>query len=332
MKKILAIILSICFVLCLTACNKDKTASDVTKDNSQTTSTQTQTNTSDESSDHSESNTLNNSNASNDLSNSNGADGSSNNTSIDTNNSNGTNSSSNSNNTNGSNNSNPPPHTHSYSGATCTSPEKCSCGATNGSALGHKWQDATCKAPKTCSVCKKAEGNKAEHIVEGTTCKWCKQVVEVNPSNFNANVPYSCISKRYDGEVFYYPNDFDCYVFNLLIFGGESSSEAVHDSAQCPYGKDGHRHVHHNGKYYDNIAQSSGFFGKTTYTITDSEIIASVPVSGDNISGKATIHFELLSNNTLKVSSVSGAVIPEIAGISVGTIFYPNPNYEISYN
>ena len=42
-KKALAIILSICFVLCLTACNKDETASDITSKNEQITSTENQT-------------------------------------------------------------------------------------------------------------------------------------------------------------------------------------------------------------------------------------------------------------------------------------------------
>ena len=40
MKKTLAIILSICFVLYLTACSKEKTASDIMSDNSQITSTE----------------------------------------------------------------------------------------------------------------------------------------------------------------------------------------------------------------------------------------------------------------------------------------------------
>lgn len=97
-----------------------------------------------------------------------------------------------------------PTHTHSYSGATCTSPEKCSCGATNGSALGHnynsatcteakkcsrcgvtegnalghEWQDATCQAPKTCSVCKITTGNKSEHIYVGVRCKFCNNPLE----------------------------------------------------------------------------------------------------------------------------------------------------------
>ena len=37
-----------------------------------------------------------------------------------------------------------PTHTHSYSGATCTTPAKCSCGATNGSALGHSYSNGVC--------------------------------------------------------------------------------------------------------------------------------------------------------------------------------------------
>ncbi len=51
-------------------------------------------------------------------------------------------------------------HTHdfTYSPATCTEPAKCSCGATNGSALGHQWSAATCKSAKKCSRCSATEG------------------------------------------------------------------------------------------------------------------------------------------------------------------------------
>ena len=55
-----------------------------------------------------------------------------------------------------------PPHEHSWSDATCTEPQKCSCGATQGSASGHSWQDATYEAPKTCSKCGATEGGKLE--------------------------------------------------------------------------------------------------------------------------------------------------------------------------
>ena len=54
--------------------------------------------------------------------------------------------------------------------ATCTAPEKCSCGKTKGAALGHKWQDATCKTPKTCSVCKATEGNIGTHKYDDGNC------------------------------------------------------------------------------------------------------------------------------------------------------------------
>ena len=50
------------------------------------------------------------------------------------------------------------PHTCSFSDPTCTEPGKCSCGLTQGEALGHQWTDATYFAPKTCSVCGATEG------------------------------------------------------------------------------------------------------------------------------------------------------------------------------
>lgn len=51
-----------------------------------------------------------------------------------------------------------PPHTHSFSSATCTAPKTCSCGATEGKANGHNWKDATYTSPKTCTDCGTTEG------------------------------------------------------------------------------------------------------------------------------------------------------------------------------
>lgn len=64
-------------------------------------------------------------------------------------------------------------HTHSYSAATCTAPAKCSCGATNGSALGHNWQDATCSSPKKCSRCGDTSGDVLEHNYQFYVCENC---------------------------------------------------------------------------------------------------------------------------------------------------------------
>lgn len=55
-----------------------------------------------------------------------------------------------------------PPHIHSFQPATCIAPQTCSCGATEGEALGHTWKDASCVAPKTCSVCSATEGEPLE--------------------------------------------------------------------------------------------------------------------------------------------------------------------------
>ncbi len=63
-----------------------------------------------------------------------------------------------------------PAHSHSFSAATCTAPAKCSCGKTQGEALGHKFAEATCTAPKTCSVCNVTEGTALGHTFAEATC------------------------------------------------------------------------------------------------------------------------------------------------------------------
>ena len=65
-------------------------------------------------------------------------------------------------------------HIHSYSNATCTKAATCSCGAVNGTSLGHNWKNASCISPKTCTVCGKTEGNKSEHHMNGQgVCDVC---------------------------------------------------------------------------------------------------------------------------------------------------------------
>ena len=54
-------------------------------------------------------------------------------------------------------------HTHSFSAATCTVPAKCSCGVTNGSALGHNYSNATCTEAKKCSRCGTTSGSALGH-------------------------------------------------------------------------------------------------------------------------------------------------------------------------
>lgn len=63
-----------------------------------------------------------------------------------------------------------PTHTHNYSNATCTTPKKCSCGATSGNALGHKYSSATCTAPAKCSRCGVTNGSALGHKYSSATC------------------------------------------------------------------------------------------------------------------------------------------------------------------
>lgn len=71
---------------------------------------------------------------------------------------------------------NQPTHTHSYSDATCTSPKKCSCGVTAGSALGHSYSAADCISPKTCTRCGQTEGSALGHNYVNNKCSRCGKV------------------------------------------------------------------------------------------------------------------------------------------------------------
>ncbi len=69
-------------------------------------------------------------------------------------------------------------HIHSYSNATCTSPKKCSCGATAGIALGHQFTSATCTSPQICSRCGITKGKVLGHKYSAANCnspKTCKR-------------------------------------------------------------------------------------------------------------------------------------------------------------
>ena len=56
-------------------------------------------------------------------------------------------------------------HEHVFADATCDAPKTCSCGLTEGEALGHDWVDATCTAPKTCDRCGATEGEALGHTL-----------------------------------------------------------------------------------------------------------------------------------------------------------------------
>ncbi len=64
-------------------------------------------------------------------------------------------------------------HSHSFSSANCTTPKKCYCGATSGSALGHSYSAATCFSPKTCNRCGATSGSALGHNYKNNKCTRC---------------------------------------------------------------------------------------------------------------------------------------------------------------
>lgn len=60
-------------------------------------------------------------------------------------------------------------HSHTFAKAGCEEPAACSCGKTQGEALGHNWQEATCTAPKFCSRCGLTAGQALGHQLQPAT-------------------------------------------------------------------------------------------------------------------------------------------------------------------
>ena len=81
---------------------------------------------------------------------------------------------------------NQPTHTHNYSNATCTSPKKCSCGATAGIALGHQFSSATCTSPKICNRCGTTSGNALGHSYSAANCNSPKTCTRCRQTAGNA--------------------------------------------------------------------------------------------------------------------------------------------------
>lgn len=167
-KKLISLLLAVWMFFCLSACGTTKTNGNPTNtlSESQTDTTQDiDENTSGEENNHVSSNT-------------------------EATNENDTKSQPSTNQSKPTSNINQPTHTHSYSNATCTSPKKCSCGATAGTALGHQFSSATCTSPKICSRCGKTSGNALGHNYSAANCnspKTCTRCGQTSGSALGHN-------------------------------------------------------------------------------------------------------------------------------------------------
>lgn len=199
-------------------------------------------------------------------------------------------------------------HTHMFSAATCITPQKCSCGTTQGSALGHTWIPATCTTPKTCSVCKVTEGSKGSHIYTNEKCTVCGATNILNPKqHLKIGYEYEYVAKKYyvySGQDIYAPGfqfcndggygDGDYYCIKIdAMFTNVPDNDIKNRTP-----------VNYNGKdyYRCGAGQSPAYL-----ELTDSEII----VSQDSMKIKAV----LLADGTIKITESTESDYP------VGTLF-----------
>ncbi len=107
-------------------------------------------------------------------------------------------------------------HRHTWIPASCTEPERCSCGKTKGEPLGHEWEEATCTEPKTCARCGVTEGEPlGHHWIDATysapkTCSACGKtegktlVPVITTCKMNAlNNPYLVWEKISEAKTYY---------------------------------------------------------------------------------------------------------------------------------
>ncbi len=194
-------------------------------------------------------------------------------------------------------------HTHKFSAATCTTPKKCDCGSTQGSALGHTWTPATCTKPKTCSVCKTTEGSKGSHTYKNDKCTVCGATNILNPKqHLKIGYEYEYVAKKYyvySGQDIYAPG------FQFCNDGGYGDGdyycikiEAMFTSVPDDDIKN-RTPVNYNGKdyYRCGAGQSPAYL-----ELTDSEII----ISQDSIKIKAV----MLADGTIKITESNESDCP----------------------
>ncbi len=139
-----------------------------------------------------------------------------------------------------------PAHSHSFSTATCEKPAVCSCGATDGEALGHNYKDGV------CTRCKAVDSNHVFSSVISKKGAWDFLFM-------NGDTLYSC-SLYLSGTA----DDWGC---NLGIGDYMDSSSIGFDEMKSDC-------IVYNGKYYyvgrgDGDALKSVAENKNTVTVTD---------------------------------------------------------------
>ena len=219
---------------------------------------------------------------------------------------------------------NQPIHTHSYSNATCTSPKKCSCGATAGTALGHQFSTATCTSPKICSRCGTTSGNALGHSYSAANCnspKTCTRCGQTEGSALGHNYVNNKCSRcgKVDpdslpvGLESVHLIDSHKYQYKTGTFTDSFGNiyNGVHyitDLYENCNGREPHATFNINGKY-------STFSGSiVAATITEPEFTYYINIYVDNVlkfskkgfsktSGKVDFKIDIKNASTLKITA-----------------------------
>ncbi len=216
-----------------------------------------------------------------------------------------------------------PVHTHSFSAATCTTPKKCSCGATEGKALGHHWVNATCKAPKKCSVCGVTTGGVAEHNYKNGTCVNCSEVdpnTQIIPQPLSGTYIARTTASRYTrnkDDLSEFKITFDSYE-NSVIYTGYVLAEPYYNkycksqfSSFEEFLRNSPRKILFNSQYYiPNIGDGDSLF--VHQIKTDSIIVHCQLLSDENIEMK----YKYTPNNNTRWLTVSNTELNGLVFIS----------------
>lgn len=217
-----------------------------------------------------------------------------------------------------------PTHTHSYSNASCTSPKKCACGATAGTALGHQFSSATCTSPQICSRCGTTSGNALGHSYSAANCnspKTCTRCGQTEGSALGHNYVNNKCSRcgKVDpdslpvGLESVHLIDSHKYQYKTGTFTDSFGNiyNGVHyitDLYENCNGREPHATFNINGKY-------STFSGSiVAATITEPEFTYYINIYVDNVlkfskkgfsktSGKVDFKIDIINASTLKITA-----------------------------
>lgn len=276
-KKLISLLLAICMLFCLSACGTTETSSNPTN-----TPPESQTNTAKDNNENtfSEENSQVSSNTE------------------ETNENDNTQTQPQTNQSKPTSTTNQPTHTHSYSNATCTSPKKCSCGATAGTALGHQFSSATCTSPQICSRCGTTSGNALGHNYVKNKCSRCGKVdPDSLPVGLNSLFLVDSFKYKYKNGAF------------TDSFGNSYNGAHYYTNLyESRNGKEPHSIHNLNNSYKSfsgSIVASTTTYADSTYYIniyTDNNLVFS-KTNFTRTSGKVDFKIDVTNCQTLKIVS-----------------------------